>query len=274
MDSNKALELFARADALYRQGCYGEALTALRRLTEYFPEHKTLLYAMALCLEGLEQREEAIRLCDRLVEAFHYDKAIILKARLITKPDESSAAATRELAVPAWPERLDIAACATALAASAPVHPTKARHYWFSGLAVCSLVALFLLLVIFFAQADTTMPGASPTLFPGRLLSFMLCTAFLVSCVILGSCLLDEKQSIKTAVPLYLLSSFLILVPIAGWLPAAYLLRKHFGLEMQTILVLTGCVLGVCLFMAVSVSWLLNLNGFIDIYRELEAGYG
>lgn len=91
MDSQQASHHFKKAEALYQQGEYRQALDVLSQLNAQYPNSKNILYPMALSLENLGQIEQAEQVCERLIQLQH-PHAERIKARLATKhvgaPDE------------------------------------------------------------------------------------------------------------------------------------------------------------------------------------------
>jgi len=72
LDAEEASRKFKQADELFRQGEYAQALHLLGQVNDAYPDQRRILYPMALCLEKLEQPQDA-------------PKAQALKARLGAK---------------------------------------------------------------------------------------------------------------------------------------------------------------------------------------------
>jgi len=275
MEKETSLDLFARADAMYRQGRYSESLAALRKLAVPFPDNTTLLYAMALCLERLDRRDEAVALCDRLVREFHFDKAVILKARLITTPSDPPEEALDDGRAMVWPASMDIEPARRVKPASKTT-PQQSSTGWYgmAGVGVVILLVLFLLATVFFAQADTVVPGALPTLFPARL---MLCygiaiftgAAFIIYC----SARAEQKHSNMLALTATLCGAA-FLMPLLGWLLAAWIIHTRFEFETRKSVTVTTASIGLWLLYAVTAAYALDLTTFHSIFMELMAGYG
>ncbi len=266
---------------MFRQGNYEKSLNALRELARVFPDDKTVLYATALCLERLERRVEAVRLCDRLVREHHYDKAVILKARLITTPSDPPPGANEDEAatICAWPTRADILKTEPERH-QIPTPTTAANFSWIAGMGivVCAFLALLPVLIIFFAQADTTVPGALPTLFPGRVVivyGITLCSA--ISVIIFCVVIVDHNVSIsprRVFLGATACGGLVALLPGPGWLAAVAILYKGFGLSLlkSTGLVVVG--LGVQLIAVAIILYTLDITSIHSVYMELRAGYG
>ena len=82
MNAQQAQASFQQADALFRQGRFGDAFRVLAELNQAFPNSKNVLYPMALCLEKLGQPGEALKVCHFLLEQFQDTRAEAIKARI------------------------------------------------------------------------------------------------------------------------------------------------------------------------------------------------
>lgn len=82
MDARESKERFKRADTLYREGNYQQALHILSGLNQAFPNTKNVLYPMALCLEKLGRGQDALPLCEQLISQFQDPRAQSLKDRI------------------------------------------------------------------------------------------------------------------------------------------------------------------------------------------------
>lgn len=74
-DRKEAERLFSEADKLYRQQRYADALEILDRLDRDFPNQHRVLFPRARCLARLGQFNDALTLCQSLVNEHAYDKA-------------------------------------------------------------------------------------------------------------------------------------------------------------------------------------------------------
>ena len=273
MNNNKALELFARADALYRQGQYRESLAALNGMAAAFPDNKALLYAMALCLERLERQEEAIRLCDRLIREFHFDKALILKARLVTTPTDAEKAAANEDRRNAWPQSFDVQGQSQMQVVVDAQKATPTRWYGIAAIGISGALIFFLLTVKYIAQADTVVPGALPTLFPMRLL-FLFILTLIAEVTVIFYCNAKLQRQHTGMLLTSLICGVLFLLPFPGWLLTTWILRKRFHVGSAPIMLITVVSLGCCLLTAWLGAYMLDLTDPLRIFMELKAGYG
>lgn len=82
MDQKEAKEKYERADALYRQKRYQEALAILDDLDKAFPNTKNIMYPRALCLGQLGRIDEALDVCTRLITILGDPRGEQLKAEL------------------------------------------------------------------------------------------------------------------------------------------------------------------------------------------------
>lgn len=242
---------------------------ALRQLAVAYPDNKSLLYAMALCLEGLERLEDAVQLCDRLIREFHYDNAVILKARLVTTPTANEDRGN------GWPRTLDIQEQNHIQSAVAvgEAH-TPARWYAVAAIGISGALAFFVLAVNYLAQADTVVPGALPTLFPMRLLTFFILTVIAEVAVIFYCSAKLQQQNGDMLLLRSMICGVLFCIPLPGWLLTTWILRKHFQNEYRLIALITALAFGCCLLTAWIGAYTLDLTDPLRIYRELEAGYG
>lgn len=85
MDREQANGRFAEADALFKRGAYAEALAVLDELYAMYPDEHRLLRARAETLAKLGRTDNALELCDRLLEEFQYEKIRPLQERLLRK---------------------------------------------------------------------------------------------------------------------------------------------------------------------------------------------
>lgn len=85
MDQAEANARFAEADELYRIGDYAGALYILDDLDRAFPRQHRLLAARARCLSAMDRFDEALAICDRLIDDFGYAKAEALRERIVQR---------------------------------------------------------------------------------------------------------------------------------------------------------------------------------------------
>ncbi len=280
MNRNQALNIFAQAETHYRQGRHDQALALLRHLLRVFPGNRVVLYAMALCHEGLDNREDALRLCDQLIREFHYDKAMILKARLITIPSDPP----RDIddgfdENTSWPAKLESVATNTPSRKTRTPAPKNALGWKVAPCIPYAMLATGLpFFVLLFAQAETTVPGASPTLFPGRLAAILSAFMILASGVttfflVKENHTLPHRAQLLNITEMLLLALFWI-IPMAGWATALMVSWKRYRLSKSrclmlliAVVVLYGYALGITAFA-------LGMTSLHDVYMELRAGYG
>lgn len=82
MDAQESKQKFKQADQLYREGRYQEALGLLDELNRAHPNAKNVLYPAALCLEKLGRANEALPICEQLIQQFQDPRAEKLKAKI------------------------------------------------------------------------------------------------------------------------------------------------------------------------------------------------
>ena len=82
MDKSEAERRFQKADKLYTYGRFEDALADLDALDSAFPNNHRVLNARVRTLEQLQRYDEALALCDRLVNELGYQKAQTMKDRL------------------------------------------------------------------------------------------------------------------------------------------------------------------------------------------------
>jgi tetratricopeptide (TPR) repeat protein len=83
MDSQEAQDLFKGADTLFLQGDYAGSLMRLEKLDALYPKEQNIMYPRAICLMNLTRMDEALTLCDEMIELFQLTKARNLKAQII-----------------------------------------------------------------------------------------------------------------------------------------------------------------------------------------------
>lgn len=81
-DGKESREKFKRADLLFREEKFGEALALLTELDAAHPNTRNILVPMALCLDRLGRKDEALPLCELLVRRFADTRARELLERL------------------------------------------------------------------------------------------------------------------------------------------------------------------------------------------------
>lgn len=81
-DGKESREKFKRADELFREERFAEALSLLIELDACHPNTRNILVPMALCLDRLGREDEALFLCERLVRQFADTRARALLERL------------------------------------------------------------------------------------------------------------------------------------------------------------------------------------------------
>ena len=94
MDNAEAEALFEHAAALYKSRKYETALGVLKQLDSKYPDNVDVLFPLARCLAKLERDEEALGLCDALIENHAYRPAEELRDRI-----RSGTAAARSVPV-------------------------------------------------------------------------------------------------------------------------------------------------------------------------------
>lgn len=84
MDPNEAVELYRRAERLFREEQYKDALAIVERLDAAFPRTKHFMFSRAKCLQKLNRVYEAAVLCDVITAQFQDPRAAQLKRSLLT----------------------------------------------------------------------------------------------------------------------------------------------------------------------------------------------
>lgn len=82
MDKSEAERRFQKADKLFTYGRFEDALADLDALDAAFPNNHRVLNARVRTLEQLQRYDEALAVCDRLVNELGYQKAQTMKDRL------------------------------------------------------------------------------------------------------------------------------------------------------------------------------------------------
>jgi hypothetical protein len=82
MDKSEAERRFQKADKLFTYGRFEDALAELDALDASFPNNHRVLNARVRTLEQLQHYDQALALCDRLVNDLGYEKAQTMRDRL------------------------------------------------------------------------------------------------------------------------------------------------------------------------------------------------
>jgi tetratricopeptide (TPR) repeat protein len=82
VDKGQAQAQFQKADDFYRQKRYEEALNVLNRLDAAFPDKRNIMLPRARCLRHLKRPQEAMAICDRLIERYGDERAAKLKTAI------------------------------------------------------------------------------------------------------------------------------------------------------------------------------------------------
>lgn len=90
MDATTSTTKFKQADQLFRDERYQEALTVLEELNQHHPNAKNIMYPAAMCLDKLGRSQEALPLCDHLIQSFQDPRAEALKADIEGRSMSSS----------------------------------------------------------------------------------------------------------------------------------------------------------------------------------------
>lgn len=82
VEGQASREKFKRADQLFRDGDFTQALALLEELDREHPDTRNILVPMAMCLDRLGRPEEALPLAERLTRQFADSRARALAERL------------------------------------------------------------------------------------------------------------------------------------------------------------------------------------------------
>ena len=85
MDTQQAKDIFREADTLFLQGNYAESLAQLEKLDALYPKQQNIMYPRAKCLLKLDRADEALALCDEMIDLFQLSKARNLKVQIISE---------------------------------------------------------------------------------------------------------------------------------------------------------------------------------------------
>lgn len=130
MDRAEANARFMKADELYHQGAYNEALVILDDLDAAFPGAHRLMRARAETLAKMGRTSESLEICERLLGDLHYEKIRPLRDRLLAQQG-----ATPSFTPPALRESAEDAD------ADAPAEP-KPRRFKIKPIRLLILLAL------------------------------------------------------------------------------------------------------------------------------------
>ncbi len=92
MDKSEAERRFQKADKLFTYGRFEDALADLDALDSAFPNNHRVLNARVRTLEQLQRYEEALAVCDHLVNELGYQKAQTMRDRLAEEVARSGGA--------------------------------------------------------------------------------------------------------------------------------------------------------------------------------------
>jgi hypothetical protein len=82
VEGQASREKFKRADQLFRDGDFAQALVLLEELDREHPDTRNILVPMAMCLDRLGRQDEALPLAERLTRQFADARARALAERL------------------------------------------------------------------------------------------------------------------------------------------------------------------------------------------------
>lgn len=83
MDFKEAKRRFQKADKLFMYGRFEDVMDELDLLETHFPNNHRLLNARARTLEQLRRYDEALGVCDRLLNDFDYEKVRPLRDTIV-----------------------------------------------------------------------------------------------------------------------------------------------------------------------------------------------
>jgi hypothetical protein len=92
MDKSEAERRFQEADKLFTYGRFEDALAELDSLDASFPNNHRILNARVRTLEQLQHYDQALALCERLVNELGYEKAQSMRDRLAEEVARAAAA--------------------------------------------------------------------------------------------------------------------------------------------------------------------------------------
>lgn len=84
MKGKESKHKFKKANTLFQEGEYEQALKLLSELDKAFPNSKNVMWPVAMCLEKLGQNDKARRVCAKLVEKFGDPRAREMLPRLVS----------------------------------------------------------------------------------------------------------------------------------------------------------------------------------------------
>jgi thioredoxin-like negative regulator of GroEL len=140
MDKRQAGELFQKAQQLYKEGQYEQALRLLQQLDKAHPNTPNLLFPRALCLARLGRTDEAHALAQELVNDFGDARA----EKLLQELEQQASHEPVDLSdMQALRHVLDMD---IPLSAAPPPPPPSRRSSW--NIALIGLIAAAVLLVV------------------------------------------------------------------------------------------------------------------------------
>jgi len=163
MDARESEQNFKRADALYREGRYGEALGILDELNRAHPNAKNVLYPAALCLEKLGRGDEALPICGQLIAQFQDPRARELQARLTAASrsgaGEFESTALADLGLHGAGDILDMGPPRRVAAYAAAEPEGDWKRYALIGLGVAAVLALIVIPPLMYEAPSEPPPG-------------------------------------------------------------------------------------------------------------------
>ncbi len=143
MNHWRAQTQFQKADDFYRQKRFEEALRVLDTLDTAFPNTRNIMLPRARCLRHLNRPQEAMEICDHLIDRFGDEKAVKLKNAIAS----AQAAAERDSSIGFAPLRLEDLGLDSPTPPPAP--PPPKRQWKAPVLAVLALMVALVLGVLF-----------------------------------------------------------------------------------------------------------------------------
>ena len=86
MQKNEIRLNYQEASQLVQVGRFDEALEILKEIDEIKPNTENILYLMAVCQAKAGRKDEALELCERLIQDFDHDNAKVLIKTLTLGP--------------------------------------------------------------------------------------------------------------------------------------------------------------------------------------------
>lgn len=169
MDAQESRETFQRADQLYREGRYQEALELLEALNRVHAHAKNVLYPAALCLNKLGRGHEALPICEELIARFQDPRAAKLKNRIL-----SAQAPTVEGNLGPPSGTLDPVLDFDMPSRVSPYKPVEPESNWkmytLIGVGVAVLAAFLIIPPLIYEAPPPSPAGQSPTVTPEGLI--------------------------------------------------------------------------------------------------------